>query len=251
MHFCHALLSCRFVVQSRRRDHMYAPGGARRFVFGFRSRVAVLPGKGRCRNARSGGGLHGGLCAAPREHGSVPLFLPVADVWLHGGFGGLHTPRVRDKPSAPRQRAALLPAPPTSCRAMQAVCCMCRCLFRHLFRHLSRCLSRPLVSGTCPTTYPVICSGICSGVCSGVCAGVCPGHLSDYLSGHLFRYLCRCLFRRLFWCLSRPFVPVFVPAACTECNRWGGGQEKHRRIAGGAQKISGFPDRGSRDLSDR
>ena len=214
---------------------MYAPGGARRFVFGFRSRVAVLPGKGRCRNARSGGGLHGGLCAAPREHGSVPLFLPVADVWLHGGFGGLHTPRVRDKPSAPRQRAALLPAPPTSCRAMQAVCCMCRCLFRHLFRHLSRCLSRPLVSGTCPTTYPVICSGICSGVCSGVCAGVCPGHLSDYLSGHLFR--------RLFRCSSLPPVPM-QPMG-------GGGQEKHRRIAGGAQKISGFPDRGSRDLSDR
>ena len=99
------------------------------------------------------------------------------------------------------------------------------------------------VPATCPTTYPVICSGICagvcsgicSGICSGVCAGVCPGHLSDYLSGHLFR--------RLFRCSSLPPVPM-QPMG-------GGGQEKHRRIAGGAQKISGFPDRGSRDLSDR
>ena len=205
---------------------MYAPGGARRFVFGFRSRVAVLPGKGRCRNARSGGGLHGGLCAAPREQGSMPLFLPVADVWQHDGLGGLHTPRVRDKPSAPRQRAALLPASPTSCRAMQAVCCLFRCLFRRLFRGLSRCLFRPLVSGTCPTTYPVICPGVCPGICSGVCSGVCPGHL----------------FRRLSRCSSPPPVPM---------QPMGGWQEKHRRIAGGAQKISGFPDRGSRDLSDR
>ena len=65
-----------------------------------------------------------------------------------------------------------------------------------------------------PVSVPATCPTTYPVICSGVCSGVRP---------------CR-LYR---------------------CNRWGGWQEKHRRIAGGAQKISGFPDRGSRDLSDR
>lgn len=106
---------------------------------------------------------------------------------------------------------------------------LCWCLFRHLFRYLCRCLfwclSRPFVPASVPAFVLVF------------VPATCLGHLSDYLSGHLFRS-------------SVPAsVPVFVPAACTDATD--GGQEKHRRIAGGAQKISGFPDRGSRDLSDR
>ena len=154
------------------------------------------------------------------------------------------------------------------CMAASAACTRLGCATNRPHPGSERpfCLRRRHRVGRCRRS--AACAGVCSGICSGICPGVCPGHLS--------RALVRLLIRSsvpAFVPASVPAsVPVFVPATCPttypvicsgvcsgvrpcrlyRCNRWGGGgQEKHRRIAGGAQKISGFPDRGSRDLSDR